>query len=234
MAFPSTGSSDQRISFFFFNDPATTEIYTLSLHDALPILDFSSTRYVTVGQHFFAPGFEEVYSDADTPVRIVENRYARPRFQAFRNAKFVPSLPQAVAAVAGLDSDTLIVEQGGAAPLNYVAAAQGSQTWRLIEDRSDRYQLDIEASSPFWLFLADSNYPGWNAYIDDVQTPLYSAQLLGKAVWVPAGTHQLRLVFEPMSFRLGLAVSLLGIAVMVCGFVWQYIRNRPAIPAAGR
>src|SRR3712207_9409644 len=29
---------------FFFNDPATTEIYTLSLHDALPILliDFSS------------------------------------------------------------------------------------------------------------------------------------------------------------------------------------------------
>src|SRR5437868_9904855 len=26
--------------FFFFNDTATTEIYTLSLHDALPILDF--------------------------------------------------------------------------------------------------------------------------------------------------------------------------------------------------
>src|SRR5215475_1061466 len=25
------------ICFFFFNDPATTEIYTLSLHDALPI-----------------------------------------------------------------------------------------------------------------------------------------------------------------------------------------------------
>src|SRR5687768_17689332 len=26
-----------RIQFFFFNDTATTEIYTLSLHDALPI-----------------------------------------------------------------------------------------------------------------------------------------------------------------------------------------------------
>src|SRR5438445_2958474 len=25
------------VVFFFFNDPATTEIYTLSLHDALPI-----------------------------------------------------------------------------------------------------------------------------------------------------------------------------------------------------
>src|SRR2546430_13071870 len=29
--------------FFFFNDTATTEIYTLSLHDALPILHFART-----------------------------------------------------------------------------------------------------------------------------------------------------------------------------------------------
>src|SRR6266705_3764778 len=28
---------ESRLDFFFFNDPATTEIYTLSLHDALPI-----------------------------------------------------------------------------------------------------------------------------------------------------------------------------------------------------
>src|SRR6266487_6269282 len=29
--------TSQPLSFFFFNDTATTEIYTLSLHDALPI-----------------------------------------------------------------------------------------------------------------------------------------------------------------------------------------------------
>src|SRR6266481_9958057 len=29
--------SNARFGFFFFNDTATTEIYTLSLHDALPI-----------------------------------------------------------------------------------------------------------------------------------------------------------------------------------------------------
>src|SRR5438094_9265595 len=29
---------------FFFNDPATTEIYTLSLHDALPISVFGAGR----------------------------------------------------------------------------------------------------------------------------------------------------------------------------------------------
>src|SRR2546422_1211481 len=30
--------------FFFFNDTATTEIYTLSLHDALPISSWAQTR----------------------------------------------------------------------------------------------------------------------------------------------------------------------------------------------
>src|SRR5256886_11633156 len=31
--------NSRRVFFFFFNDTATTEIYTLSLHDALPIFD---------------------------------------------------------------------------------------------------------------------------------------------------------------------------------------------------
>src|SRR2546429_8668088 len=34
--------------FFFFNDTATTEIYTLSLHDALPICSQLHTLYATV------------------------------------------------------------------------------------------------------------------------------------------------------------------------------------------
>ena len=34
--------------FFFFNDTATTEIYTLSLHDALPILSTSACNLAMV------------------------------------------------------------------------------------------------------------------------------------------------------------------------------------------
>src|SRR5438093_4049287 len=36
------------LSFFFFNYPATTEIYTLSLHDALPISRSGSSEKRTV------------------------------------------------------------------------------------------------------------------------------------------------------------------------------------------
>src|SRR2546425_3963006 len=38
MLYTSTMYSSSLFFFFFFNDTATTEIYTLSLHDALPIL----------------------------------------------------------------------------------------------------------------------------------------------------------------------------------------------------
>src|SRR3712207_7485400 len=43
------------IVFFFFNDTATTEIYTLSLHDALPILGLPSAAKPTASNRC-APG----------------------------------------------------------------------------------------------------------------------------------------------------------------------------------
>src|SRR3712207_9066710 len=51
------------LSFFFFNDTATTEIYTLSLHDALPISSTSTfgrmMALVGDGERIVA-SFEEV------------------------------------------------------------------------------------------------------------------------------------------------------------------------------
>src|SRR2546422_6750179 len=43
--------------FFFFNDTATTEIYTLSLHDALPI--FARGARVSAGEAHGCPGRED-------------------------------------------------------------------------------------------------------------------------------------------------------------------------------
>src|SRR3712207_7850504 len=44
------------ICFFFFNDTATTEIYTLSLHDALPIFTVPAGRLWVMGDHRSASG----------------------------------------------------------------------------------------------------------------------------------------------------------------------------------
>ena len=44
--------------FFFFNDTATTEIYTLSLHDALPIYRDASVRSFLVPKPSLGPNLE--------------------------------------------------------------------------------------------------------------------------------------------------------------------------------
>src|SRR5438034_7132514 len=45
------------VLFFFFNDPATTEIYTLSLHDALPICEMPSLLILSWRVDLFIPSF---------------------------------------------------------------------------------------------------------------------------------------------------------------------------------
>src|SRR5690348_18476419 len=74
------------LSFFFFNDTATTEIYTLSLHDALPIyrevrrrrsLRELSRGASALGEHHRREGgqrrarSEEHTSELQSPVHLV-------------------------------------------------------------------------------------------------------------------------------------------------------------------
>src|SRR5574337_2071502 len=59
--------------FFFFNDTATTEIYTLSLHDALPIsAGFTVARpHDDAGAISHGPRSEEHTSELQSPLNLV-------------------------------------------------------------------------------------------------------------------------------------------------------------------
>src|SRR6516164_9043796 len=60
--------------FFFFNDTATTEIYTLSLHDALPILGTNPTRSpscMTCASRPIVPRSEEHTSELQSQFHLV-------------------------------------------------------------------------------------------------------------------------------------------------------------------
>src|SRR3712207_3774041 len=59
------------VVFFFFNDTATTEIYTLSLHDALPI--YTAVGYA--GGYTPNPTYEEVCSTRTGHTEIVKVSY---------------------------------------------------------------------------------------------------------------------------------------------------------------
>src|SRR5574340_1715256 len=59
--------------FFFFNDTATTEIYTLSLHDALPIsgLDCNSSDRLRSSYSHYSSRSEEHTSELQSPKDLV-------------------------------------------------------------------------------------------------------------------------------------------------------------------
>src|SRR5439155_21101113 len=65
--------------FFFFNDPATTEIYTLSLHDALPILRELFTLAVSRDIYAGAPAIYVNYLDYDVMSHAYGPRHGRAR-----------------------------------------------------------------------------------------------------------------------------------------------------------
>src|SRR6266496_6664840 len=85
--------------FFFFNDTATTEIYTLSLHDALPIslriwfLWRSSLRERVVGGLFQLPGaYGAMLSPSNQTSPLCRCAYASARL-ALRARNDLTSVP---------------------------------------------------------------------------------------------------------------------------------------------
>src|SRR5215475_15369783 len=74
--------------FFFFNDTATTEIYTLSLHDALPIWQFPQARVALGGRE--APMVRPPGQGGQLPGRRVYGLCLSPR-PCFARLPVVPA-----------------------------------------------------------------------------------------------------------------------------------------------
>lgn len=64
------------------------------------------------------------------------------------------------------------------------------------------------------------SYPGWKAYVDGVEVPIYNVNNLIQGAEVPAGTHQITFIYDPIDVKLGAFISLLG--VLLCCFFLFY------------
>src|SRR3712207_6906534 len=73
--------------FFFFNDTATTEIYTLSLHDALPISDTEVLAHLIARSD--EPELEDAVRDA---LRRVQGAYGIAVIDAQRSEEHTSEL----------------------------------------------------------------------------------------------------------------------------------------------
>ena len=105
-------------------------------------------------------------------------------------------------------------------PSTSSAVLEGQVSW--LVDEPGTVELEAELVSDGWLVLRDSHDVGWVAYLDGERTPIVPADLLFRAVRVPAGKHRIRFEYDPTSFTLGTIISFLSLF----GVIWLWARDR--------
>ena len=73
-------------------------------------------------------------------------------------------------------------------------------------------EAQVATPEPTMLVAAQTDYHPWRAYVDGQRVPLWRADYAFQAVVIPAGTHQVRLVYEDRRFYFGAAISLATLA----------------------
>ncbi|MFH1562063.1 MAG: YfhO family protein [Nitrospirota bacterium] len=75
----------------------------------------------------------------------------------------------------------------------------------------------ITASSPTdcFLFLSDTYYPGWRAFIDGKPTKIYRANYTFRAISFPKGTHTVEFRYLPLSFLVGVVGSGMTVVILI-------------------
>lgn len=81
---------------------------------------------------------------------------------------------------------------------------------RLAEPDPQTIVLEAELASPGFVVVADTLYPGWTATVDGVAAPIFPANLMFRAVAVPAGRHTVVMKYRSSWLGLGSMLSIVG------------------------
>jgi len=93
-------------------------------------------------------------------------------------------------------------------------AASRAGAARFEADRPDLVRIAIEPAVPALLLLADTDFPGWRAYVDGVERPILRANIAFRAVPVRPGEHEVEFRYEPRSYYVGEVITLLALALL--------------------
>ena len=92
----------------------------------------------------------------------------------------------------------------------------------------------VSADGPAMMVIAQTYYHPWRAYVDDQPTALWRANYTFQALEVPAGVHEVKLVYEDYLFYLGAFLSLTTLAGCLVALCLNRRFNADASPEIGR
>lgn len=162
------------------------------------------------------------------PSRLVLYQRAggRPRASIIYRSRAVESSPAALAALRqpGFDPAVEVLVTGAEA--RSLTSATEPTAATIVESTSDSIEIEANAVSEAYLVLADPYYPGWRAEIDGQPATVVRANYAFRAVLVPAGRHQVRLIFDPPLWRLGWLLA--WPALILVGLLLLWPARHPA------
>lgn len=83
----------------------------------------------------------------------------------------------------------------------------------------NRSSFDVSTEKSGILFISDAWFPGWKAFLDGQETDLLRANYNFRAVVVPKGEYNIQFIYDPISFKIGLLVSLVTAFFLVALFI---------------
>jgi hypothetical protein len=116
------------------------------------------------------------------------------------------------------DPKTMALVEDGTAQFQS-SALQPTDTVKVVSLEETRVELQTQASAPAFLVLSDVFYPGWRATIDGKRTPIFQTNYIQRGVKLPAGEHMVRFEFHPLSFKLGVGITM---ASLFGGGYWLF------------
>ncbi len=163
-------------------------------------------------------------------VKIYENLAVLPRAYPVHQAEIVADEAAAITAIQSPQFDPaekFVQLPLDNEPVGPISLGQPSPQDRvaITSYQPERVELATNLATPGWLVLTDAYYPGWQASVDGQPVEIRRANLMFRAVQLPAGQHTVVFEFVPRSFQIGALVTLLALLFLVTGLVKTYPRT---------
>jgi hypothetical protein len=201
------------------------------LEDVQFLLNLMNVKYVLSDGPIDLPGYVWVRDGLESS-KLYENRNCLPRallvnnFQVFndddpllqtlKDGSFDPWQTVLLESVPTRFLD--LKKEPVIPPLN--------QEVRVLAYETNRMVIEATAPEAGFLFMSEAYFPGWQAYVDGRKEEILRANYVFRAIPLGPGSHRVELVCRPLSFRLGLVLSLLTLFSLLTAWLFCTRRGR--------
>jgi hypothetical protein len=121
----------------------------------------------------------------------------------------------------------VLLEENPRANLTSLSTSVINESRRVLitSYRPDHITLISNCTQPGFLFLSESFYPGWKAYVDGMEKPILRGNYLFRVIEISEGNHEVSFVFDPFSIRAGIATTV-GFCVFLAAIASHRLRRK--------